>query len=385
MSPRIVVVHERFTEIGGSEHVAEQLALLRPNTRVFAPLVDRSVVGERLAGLEVSSSALQHLYRSPGRYAHLLPLLPIAMAGADLSDADLVLTSHHAFANRVRVPDSVPLISYTHSPARWMWDASKLAGESGGRVGTASLRGFAVSARRSDRAAAQRVDLFIANSQTVANRILSWWGRHATVINPPVNVEFYRPAAKPMPREDFFLVAGRLVPYKRIEIAVAAANRLGCRLVVAGNGRALASLQAIAGPTVEFVGAVSNAELRGLYRRCRALLFPGEEDFGIVPVEAQACGAPVIATRVGGATESVINGVTGTLVDRGRDDDLVAAFAASMDAFDPTEFDSQAIRTNAERFSTERFRQRMNDLLASRFPQFEPDETRVFAATHAPA
>ncbi len=380
MSPRIVVVHERFTEIGGSEHVAEQLAMLRPNTRVFAPLVDRAVIGERMAGVDVSSSALQHLYRSPGQYAHLLPLLPMAMAGADLSDADLVLTSHHAFANRVRVPDGVPLVSYTHSPARWMWDASKLTGESGGRFGAASLRGFAVSARRSDRAAAQRVDLFIANSQTVAGRILSWWGRHATVINPPVDVEFFTPAETathiPAAREDFFLVAGRLVPYKRIEVAVAAANELGCRLVIAGRGRALQSLQASAGPTVEFVGAVSNPDLRGLYRRCRALLFPGEEDFGIVPVEAQACGAPVIASRVGGATESVIDGVTGTLVDIGPGDDPVTAFARAMESFEPADFDSNQIRANAERFSTDRFRRRMNDLLASRFAESWPDESR---------
>ncbi len=356
-----MVVHERFTEIGGSEHVAEQLALLRPNTRVFAPVIDRNVLGEQLSSLDVSSSGLQRLYRSSGRYAHLLPLLPVAMTTADLSDADVVLTSHHAFANRVRVPDGVPLISYTHSPARWMWDSTKLTGEAGGRVGTAALRSFAAAARLSDRTAAHRVNHLVANSQTVANRILAWWGRHATVIHPPVNLDYFTPA--PVNREDFFLVAGRLVPYKKAEIAVAAATKLGVRLVVAGQGRASTQLQAMAGPTVEFAGAVSNHELRDLYRRCAALVFPGDEDFGIVPVEAQATGAPVLAAKAGGATETVVDGVTGRLIDIDSQDP-VAAFEAAMRTFDPGAFDQNVIRKNAERFSTGRFRQQMNDLLA---------------------
>lgn len=365
MSLRVVVVHERFTEIGGSEHVLEQLASLQPNTRVFAPVVDRSLLGNGLSGVDVSSSGLQRLYRSSGSYAHLLPFLPMAMTSADLSDADVVLTSHHAFANRVRVRPGVPIIGYTHSPARWMWDSTKLAGESGGRLGTTALRGFAATARRGDRAAAQRVDHLVANSQTVADRILRWWGRHATVVHPPVNVDYFQPA--PVPREDFFLAAGRLVPYKRVEVAVKAATSLGCRLVVAGQGRALDGLQTIAGPTVEFVGAVSNHDLRDLYRRCSALLFPGEEDFGIVPVEAQACGAPVIATRVGGVTETVRHGITGILVDV-DDRRPVEAMADAMRNFDGTTFDNAAIRSNAERFSVERFRCRMNDLLAVRVP-----------------
>lgn len=365
MSLRVVVVHERLTEIGGSEHVLTQLASLRENTRVFAPVVDRRLIGDGLSGIDVSSSGLQRFYRSPGSYAHLLPLLPRAMSSADLSDADVVLTSHHAFANRIRVRPGVPIISYTHSPARWMWDSTKLDGEAGGRIGATALRGFAAGARRGDRAAAQRVDHLVANSQTVADRILRWWGRHATVVHPPVNIDFFTPA--PVEREDFFLAAGRLVPYKRVELAVRAATALGCRLVVAGRGRTMEALQTIAGPTVEFAGAVSNDELRDLYRRCAALLFPGEEDFGIVPVEAQACGAPVIATRLGGVTETVRDGVTGTLVDLTPTDPVVSLIQA-MRAFDPAAFPTDVVRNNAERFSVERFRDRMNQLLSEQVP-----------------
>lgn len=372
MSPNLVVVHERFTEIGGSEQVVKQLATLSDNTRIFAPLIDEHLMQGMLPGVDVSTSALQKLYRSPGNYAHLLPLLPRAMAAADLSGAEVVITSHHAFANRVRVPDGVPLISYTHSPARWMWDRRKLDGEAGGRVGGAALRTFAMASKRADRAAAHRVDCFVANSQTVAQRILKWWGRHAEVIHPGVDIDFFHPA--PVEREDFFLVAGRLVPYKNVEVAVAAATALGHRLVVAGQGRSRAALEQLAGPTVEFTGAVSDAELRDLFRRCRALLFPGEEDFGIVPVEAQACGAPVIAMRSGGATETVIDGVTGMLVDA-TVAGPVGGFERAMSSFDETDFDCRAIRANATTFSIDRFRREMQALLAHRVPGWEPAVT----------
>lgn len=357
----MVIVHERFTELGGSERVVEQLAGLNDNSRVYAPVIDEGLVRHELAGVDVSASGLQRLYRKPGQYAHLLPLLPLAMATADVSDADVVVTSHHAFANRVRVPEGVPLISYTHSPARWMWDRRMLQGETGGSLGEAALRSFAMAARSGDRAAANRVDTFVANSQTVADRILRWWGRHAVVIHPPVDVDFFHPA--PVATEDFFLIAGRLVPYKKVAVAVTAATALGRRLVVVGQGRSRAALERLAGPTVEFAGAVSNDELRDLYRRCAALVFPGEEDFGIIPVEAQACGAPVIAARVGGATETVVSGQTGLLVDVGRSDPITA-FAQAMAGFDPCDFDRQTIRRHAEQFSQDRFRRSVGELLS---------------------
>ncbi len=369
MSPRLVIVHERFTELGGSEQVVGHLASLTTNSRVFAPIVDRDRLPPTLDPDQLSSSFLQGMYRRPGRYAHLLPLLPLAMSGADLSDADVVVTSHHAFANRVRVPPRVPVISYTHSPARWIWDATKRRGESGGSLGAMAIGAFAATARRPDRVAANRIDVVVANSRTVARRVRRWWGRSSLVINPPVDVDYFTQGQGR--RQDFFLLAGRLVPYKRAEVAVLAANQLGCRLVVAGDGRTRAGLEALAGPTVELVGQVTDDELRDLYRTCSALLFPGEEDFGIVPVEAQGCGAPVIALGSGGATETVIDGVTGHLVPPDRDDP-VGPLRQAMVSHDPGRYDAAAIRENAERFSVDRFIGRFDSLLEDCVDGWQP-------------
>jgi len=204
------------------------------------------------------------------------------------------------------------------------------------------------------------VHTVVANSEAVADRIRTWWRRDAVVVHPPVDTEFYTPDSS-VPREDFFLLAGRLVPYKRPDLAVRAAARAGVPLVVAGDGRARADAERVAGPTVRFVGRVDDAGLRNLYRRCRAVLMPGVEDFGIVPVEAQACGAPVLALDAGGARDSVVPGVTGELVPvtDGHDEE-VAIWADRLAAFDGAAFDSRAIRRHADQFSRSRFRQAMD-------------------------
>jgi glycosyltransferase involved in cell wall biosynthesis len=346
---RVAIVHERFTELGGSERVVEQLHRLWPDAIIHAAIIHRASLPPGLAGAELRPSALQRLFRGrEGRYAHLLPLLPLAMAKLDLGDVDLVVTSHHAFANRVHPPAGVPVVSYTHTPARWLWDPAMRAGELGGKLGSAALGLFAATQRPYDRRAAQRM--------TEAARVRTWWGRDAAVVHPPVDVAWYRPDPA-VPREDFFLFAGRLVPYKRPEVAVAAARRAGVRLVVAGAGRSAPAIQRIAGPGTEFVGKVSDEVLRDLYRRCRALVFPGEEDFGIVPVEAQACGAPVLALRAGGALDSVVDGVTGTLYRASRQAH-VEVLATELRRFDPDRFDPAKIRHHAGGFSQEAFRRR---------------------------
>lgn len=357
---RVGLVHERLTELGGSEAVVEQLAAICPGARLFVPVADPGVRPPGLAAVPIATSGLQRLYPGGGRYAHLLPLLPWAMRRADLSDLDVVVVSHHAFAQRVRPPAGVPLVSYVHTPARWIWQAGMRTGE-GGRLGEAGLAAFAATQRRPDRLAAGRVDTLVANSTAVAARIRAWWGREALVVHPPVDVETYRPDPA-VPREDFVLLAGRLVPYKRPEVAVAAARAAGRRLVVAGDGRSRAECEAVAAPGTEFLGRVDTATLRDLFRRCRALVFPGEEDFGIVPVEAQACGAPVVALGTGGAVDTVLPGVTGRLVDPALDP--VAGFAAALDELDRTPApDPDVVRAHAETFSVPRFRERMSRVI----------------------
>lgn len=366
--PRVAIVHERFTEPGGSERVVEQLHVLWPQAPIHAAIVDPDAVPPGLVDADIRPSSLQRLYNGGRRYAHLLPLLPAAMAALDVSDADLVITSHHAFANRVRAPSDAIVVSYTHTPARWMWEPDFLRDEEGGRSGRLLLQGFARTQRAADVAAAGRANLVVANSRHVADRIKRWWGRQAIVVAPPVDTGRFTHDPG-VAREDFFLYAGRLVPYKRPHVAAAAARRSGTRLIVVGEGRMRAATKAAGGPNVEILGQVDDDTLLDLYRRCRAVVLPGEEDFGIIPVEAQACGAPVLARGVGGVCDSVVPGVTGTLyVGDGMSE--VDALADAMRHFDDTTFDARVLRAHAEGFAPPAFRARfgaaVNGLLERR-------------------
>lgn len=360
---RVAIVHERFTEPGGAERVVEEMHHMWPHAVVHAPLVDRSTLPAGLLDADVRTTPLQRLYRGGTTYAYLLPLLPVAMARMDLSEAELVVTSHHAFANRVRPPAGVPVVSYTHTPARWIWEPAMRANEVGGRVGRTGLAAFAATQRRLDAAAAQRPVRIVANSRHVADRVSRCWNREATVVAPPVDVTRYTldPAVS---RDDFFLFAGRLAPYKRADLAAAAARRAGVRLVVAGEGRGRRDLERLAWPGLELLGRVDDATLLELYQRCRALVFPQEEDFGIVPLEAQACGAPVIALGRGGALDTVVDGVTGVLFPPAVDGRAVDVLSRLLRSFEPDRFDPVTLRGHALSFSAERFRARLSAVVA---------------------
>ena len=356
MSPRVTIVHERFTEFAGSEQVVAQLAQIWPDAPVLAPIALPAKMPAALAQ-RIGSTRLSRLVRPGGGYAHLLPLLPLAMRRLPVGEPDLVIASHHAFADQVVHATRAPVIAYVHSPARWVWDPQMRVGEAGGAVGSAALASFAALYRRADYAAAARLAGIVANSSAVARRIAEWWDRPAVVVHPPVDTEFFV-RAPDRPREDFLLLAGRLVPYKRPLLAIEAAKRAGVRLVVAGDGRLRAECEAAAGPHTEFRGRVSDEELRSLFQRCAALVMPGIEDFGIVPVEAQACGAPVLATGSGGALDTVTPARTGELVDP-DEPGLLTAWIAAMRDFDPAAYDASVIRSHAEGFSRELFRSRL--------------------------
>ena len=335
---RVAIVHERFTELGGAEAVVEAMHSCWPDATVLAPIVDRSTLPAGLRDADVRPGSLQRLYPGRGRYAHVLPLLPWAFAHLDLRGFDLVLTSHHAFANRVRPPRGVPVISYTHSPARWMWQSSMLTNEQGGVVGRAGLRACSATQRRADVAAARRLTGIIVNSHSVAERVRRWWGRDARGRAPAGRRVLLHARSGRSPRG--------LLPLGRAPRSVQAARPRGrcgrpCRRPARRRwrGRRAAALEAADPPGVEWLGRVEGEQLRSLYRRCRALVFPGEEDFGIVPVEAQACGAPVIAARVGGALDSVVDGVTGVFFDPAGDGSDVATLAGALETFRPEAFD----------------------------------------------
>jgi glycosyltransferase involved in cell wall biosynthesis len=345
--------------------VIEQLALQWPDAEVYASIARPEGVPSGLSRPPRTTSldALYHGVLKEKSYAPLMPLMPRAFRNLRFDDGvEAVITSHHAFATQAVFATDVPVIAYVHSPARWAWDPSLRAGEGGGAVGEAILTALSVIAKRGETKAAPRLRTIVANSTAVGKRISEWWHRDSVVVPPPVDTEGFTPDPS-IEREDFFLLAGRLVPYKRPDLAIRAAAAAGVPLVVAGDGRSMKVCREAAGPKTTFLGRVPHDQLLDLHRRTRALLMPGVEDFGIVPVESMATGTPVIALGEGGAVDSVIPGTTGLHVDFGSDQHIVDGFADSMRSFDPAQFDAVAIRRWAEGFSRANFRRRMQEVV----------------------
>ncbi|MDZ4268968.1 MAG: glycosyltransferase [Mycobacterium sp.] len=361
---KVAIVHERLTEIAGSENVVIELARQWPDAPVSIPIVDPRVPAPFAS--RVSTGPLSSAYRLAGyrSYAPLLPLVPAWFRRRDFGAVDAVVISHHfAAAAAVHAAGPIPTIVYVHSPARWAWNKAMREEEASSLPGHLALAALSRLAIRTELAAAPKITTIVANSTTVAQRIRDHWNRESQVVHPPVNIDLYTPDATET-REDYFLLAGRLVAYKRPDVAIRAAVEAGVKLVVAGDGRDADKCKKLAaGGDVTFLGRVSDEQLRSLYRRAKAMLMPGEEDFGITPVEAMACGTPVIALGVGGALDSVVDGVTGTFVTGAGDAEVVANFADAFRSFDNGRFDPAAIRSRAEQFSPEIFRANMVDVV----------------------
>ncbi len=359
--PRVAVVHDWLTIPGGSEQVVSELLEMFPDAELFTSIYDPEPWPELITSRPVHASFLNRLPGARKHYPKLLPLMNRAFRSFDLSGFDLVLSSSHACAKNVRKPPGALHVCYCHTPMRYAWEEGFLAGEAVPRGVRRLLPPLLARLRAQDLAGAAGVDVFVANSAHVAERIRRYYGRVAHVVHPPVDVGHYLGIARRP--EDFYLAFGRVVPYKRVDLAVAACAARGARLKVAGDGRALEAVRAQAGgaPGIEFLGKVPDSERDALLAGARALLFPGEEDFGIVPVEAQAAGAPVIAYGVGGALETVEDGVTGALF--GEQD--AAGLAAAIGRFEAMALDERAIRENAAGFSAERFRAELAGVIAA--------------------
>ena len=355
-SARVAIAHEWLTVPGGSEKVVMALLDLFPQAEIFTSIYDPRPWPPQITERPVHTSFLDRVPRAQRIYPKLLPLMNRAFESFDLSGFDLVLSSNHSCAKNVLAPPGALHVCYCHTPMRHAWEPRFLEGEVG-RVPPALLHPLLARLRRQDRAAAARPDYFVANSRHVAARIAKYYGRDAHVIHPPVDVKPL--LATPRAESDYYLFLGRVIPYKRADIAVAACEQLGRRLIVAGDGRAAGPLREVAGSHTEFRGHVSDEELRELLAGARALLFPGEEDFGIVPVEAQAAGTPVIAYGVGGATESVLHGETGILFS----EQSAAGLARAIEEFESSALDETRIRDNAKRFGPERFAEEFSAFL----------------------
>jgi glycosyltransferase involved in cell wall biosynthesis len=351
--PRVAVVHDWLTIPGGSEQVVLELLEMFPTAELFTSVYDPSPWPPQITERPVHSSFLNRIPGAVRHYPKLLPLMNRAFRSFDLSGFDLVLSSSHACAKNVRTPPGALHVCYCHTPMRYAWEEGFLQGEDIPRATRLLLPPLLAWLRRQDVAGARGPDVFVANSRHVAERIKRSYGRSAEIVHPPVDVDHFLG----LPREpgDFYLTFGRVVPYKRVDLAVAACARLGRALEVAGDGRALETVRLGAGEDTKFLGKVSETERDRLLGGARALLFPGEEDFGIVPVEAQAAGVPVIAYGVGGVTESVLDGRTGVLFPRQTLDGLVTA----IERFEDLDLDEEDVRENARRFGRERFRAEM--------------------------
>jgi glycosyltransferase involved in cell wall biosynthesis len=363
--PRVAVVHEWLTVPGGSEQVVLELLAMFPQAELFTSIYDPTPWPAQITDRPVHASYLNRIPGARRHYQKLLPLMDRAYRAFDLTDFDLVLSSSHACAKNVRVPRGALHVCYCHTPMRYAWEEGFLEGEQvGGLIGLA-LPPLLKRLRREDLAGAASPDVFVANSRHVAERIERYYGRTAEVVNPPVDVEHFLGLARRP--GDRYVVFGRVVPYKRVDIAVAACAQLGVGLEVAGDGRALSTVRAGAAQAggIEFLGRVGERERDELLSGARALLFPGEEDFGIVPVEAQAAGVPVIAYGVGGASETVLDGRTGVLFG----EQSAAALARAIERFEGLRLREEEIRANAARFGRERFRREMAEIIDRAAPR----------------
>jgi glycosyltransferase involved in cell wall biosynthesis len=354
---RSAVVHDFFVTEGGGELVALEFARMLPDARVHTSFFDAARFGDRIDPLRVHTWPLQRLLGATPHFRALDPLYPLWFGALDLRRARLVISSSVAFSKAVRTGPSTLHLSYVYTPLRYAWQLEAyLQGSSLPRPAKAAARAIRPLLRRWDRDTAGRPDVIVTSSQTVRRRIQRLWDRDAEVIHPPVET-----AAIPLSTRDdgYLLIASRLLAYRRVDLAVQAATRLGRRLVVVGDGPERTRLEGLAGPTVRFEGHVDRAALLELFARCHAYVVPGVEDFGMAPVEAMAAGKPVVALRAGGATETVLDGTTGIFFDQ----PTATSLADAIERLDRTSFSPEAARAQALTFDTEVFRRRWRELL----------------------
>ncbi|HEV3083133.1 MAG TPA: glycosyltransferase [Gemmataceae bacterium] len=368
--PRVVLVHDWLTGMRGGEKCLEVLCRRWPRAPLFTLLHGSGSVSPVIERRPLHTSLLQRLPAVGRYYRYLLPVMPAAAASWRLPACDLVLSFSHCVAKAARPPRGVPHVCYCFTPMRYAWHQRQayFGADRFGRLKSRAIDWLLQHLRAWDRQTAERVTHFLAISRTVQERIAECYQRTSTVIYPPVDTDFFCPARTP--REDYYLAVSAFAPYKRLDLAIAACKRMNRRLVIIGGGQDERRLRALAGPSIHFLGWQPDEVIRAHYRRCRALLFPGEEDFGIVPVEAQACGAPVLAFGRGGASETVVppgsrREPTGLWFEEQSVDCLASAMEmCESGAYD---FSPSAARRQALAFNPRRFEEEMmtflNDVL----------------------
>ncbi|MBN1136239.1 MAG: glycosyltransferase [Anaerolineae bacterium] len=352
---KMALVHDWLNQIGGAEAVLEALVELFPAAPVYTSIYSPEAMPAAYRRWEIHTTWMNRLPAIHRRHQPYLPLYPLAFGGLTLRGYDLVISNKSAFCLGVRTPPETRHLCYCLTPTRFVWDYDAyVEREQIGRPARLMTRLLLGWLQRWERAAAQRVTAFAAISTEIQGRIQRFYGRDSAVIHPPVSTRrFHRgPAGS---HDDYFLIVSRLIPYKRIDLAVQAFSELGLALWVAGDGRDRARLEALSGPSVRFLGRVPDEALPELYARCRAYILPGLEDFAIAPVEAMAAGRPAIAYARGGALDTVVDGVTGTFFS----EPTAASLAEAVRRFDDLDFDTAAIRAHAQQFDASVFKEKI--------------------------
>ncbi len=351
---RIALVHDWLNQIGGAEDVLETLVQMYPDAPIYTSMYAPEVMPPHYRQWDIRTTWMNRL---PGIHRHhqvYLLLYPLAFEQVRLTGYDVVISNKSGFCHGVRVTPPARHICYCLTPTRYVWRLEDYMQREGfGRAVQALLPAVVTLLRRWDYAAARRVDEFIAISTAVQERIRRFYRRESVVIYPLVDTARFRPVSRP---DDFYLVLSRLIPYKRIDLAVQAFNKLGRPLLIAGDGRDRARLQAMAGPNITFLGRVSNEQAADMMARCKAFVFPGEEDFGIAPVQAQAAGRPVIAYAAGGALDTVLDGKTGVLFHQ----PTAASLAQAVRESEHIAWQVSDLRAHAARFDVSVFKRQMD-------------------------
>lgn len=357
---RVALIHDHLAQDGGAEKVLKVLAEMFPEAPIYTLLYEQKNADKYFKNRRIETSVIQKLPGGVKHYQWYMPFMPMAVEFFDLRGFDLVISDASAFAKGVITSPETLHICYCHTPTRYLWDYThQYINELKYNKYFKKIISLVLNyIRLWDKAAAERVDLFIANSKTVQARIKKYYRRDSAVIYPPAELEKFKIAEKV---EDYFLIGGRLSPYKRVDIVIEAFVSLSKKLKIFGDGVDLKRLEKIAGdsPLIEFLGRVDDGKKAELYSKCQAFINPQEEDFGITAVEAMAAGRPVIAYKKGGALETVVEGVTGEFFS----EQTAGALAEIINKFDSGKYNPAEIRRQAEKFSEERFKEEIREFI----------------------
>ncbi|WP_293722871.1 glycosyltransferase [uncultured Cetobacterium sp.] len=354
---KVAIIHDWLVNYGGAERVVEAFLEIYPDADIYTLVYDEQKMGGIFKKEKVKTTFIQKIPKATKIYTKLLPLMPYAFEELDLSGYDLVISSSSCCSKGVITGPNTKHIAYIHSPMRYAWDLYHDYKKRSGKSTKLFMSMFMKSLREWDYTSSQRIDVLIANSNYVAKRINKFWSRECKVIYPPVDIDRLSPNGKEP--EDFYVVFSRFVPYKRIDLAIEACKKLNRKLVVIGDGEQREYLKSLADNNITFTGRISDEEVKDYLQRCKAMIFSAEEDFGIVPLEAQACGRPVIAYGKGGALETVVDGVTGVFFKEQEANSVISA----IEKFETLNLNTEQIYNHAMKFSRERFKNEINKII----------------------